>query len=205
MDKTGSLTYIGLVYEKKYETFRRILQSIFNILNVTKIDGIRFSFDSENWTSADSGLIFNETLLKDLYNSEMFDIEAEIDIKDNKSLLTVSKEVLDSEQAIMLGFYDNCMFKSFAGERGLDAESDYLNALKIYTDFCIDLVKKICSVVNEIEYAFCDNDAMLEYRFKDIQNGKSKEYSLVFIPEKGGNLKILKSNWEIDGMTKRKK
>lgn len=74
---------------------------------------------------------------------------------------------------------------------------------------------EIIMFINEVykqtlfEYSFCDNNCSVEYSLNELNElNKLNElrgsvYSLVCVPQNDNKLKIIKSNWEIDGITER--
>ncbi|WDU84435.1 Imm64 family immunity protein [Caloramator sp. Dgby_cultured_2] len=76
-----------------------------------------------------------------------------------------------------------------------------------------ELEQKICDMifdiyrVSEFDYAFCDNEAEIEFSPDEFKNLKEKIYSILVLPINGDKrleLKLIKSNWKIDGYSLRK-
>jgi len=192
MDKTGSTTNIGFVYEANFQEFSDIIKLCFKYLNISKINEANYTFDCEKeWVKLKEISISDEFLLK-LYNAQMFNLNIEFTINNKNALVLIEKGILLNNQAIVLCFYDKYMLEVICN-----------NDLQRYTEFCINLIEDIFTSVKALEYVFCDNNAYFKYSLAEILGGKHNEYSLIFIPQKNNELKMLKSSWEIDGFTER--
>ncbi len=73
------------------------------------------------------------------------------------------------------------------------------------------ITNKIIEFLHELyeasvfEYAFCDNEAEIQYSPIEFQSLSEKVYSIVALPDEDKkNLKIIKSSWHIDGLTTRR-
>lgn len=89
------------------------------------------------------------------------------------------------------------------------AEDDLMGVISnenidIITERIIYLLKDLYEV-SDFDYAFCDNEAEILYSPSEFQSLNEKVYSVVALPIIKGEKKIVivKSNWNIDGLTTR--
>lgn len=198
MNKEGSVTVVGFVLKKDYLNFISLFKQILNVLKEYKIEGLKYSSDGENWRIIYAEDINREEIFEILFNAQLFNMDIEMSLNGIKTTLLIEKTEFKDCLSIDCCFYDNYMFASMLNN---EIDNDYTFALEKYTEFCIMFVIKVSQVAN-FDYAYCDNDASSEYKLSEIMDGTSEEYSLIFIPD-DNQIRILKSNWEIDGFTNR--
>ncbi len=78
-----------------------------------------------------------------------------------------------------------------------------LEEINSITEKIITFIKDLRNVL-VYDYAFCDNEAEIKYSPREFGELKNDVYSIVIIPsftEKEKSYNIIKSNWNIDGLT----
>ena len=99
----------------------------------------------------------------------------------------------------------------------IERHSDYYGFLidieessLIDEDSIIDIATSIINLISDnfmnlrYDYAFCDNEAEIEYSLQEILSNNNDIYCLLFIPNFVENkIEVKKSNWLLDGLTKR--
>ncbi len=112
--------------------------------------------------------------------------------------------ILDKKDVIINAYYTN-LSKDFCGLL-LDFDVEYFlkgcpdEKIEEKTNQFINLMIDIYNVV-KYSYALCDQEAMIKYTPKDIEEAK-KKYSLLLIPHYS-KMEIIKNSWNIDGLTDR--
>lgn len=194
----GSYISIGFVYEKKKkEKIAECLEKLIDFINLKNenIERIKYCED-------DFGEIEYEVNLKDIiyHKNEVLkkiveyyygEIEFYVNIfgiEKLKMVLKIEKEeefygiVLEVEESDIISQYT----------------VDNINSI---TEKIIDFMVNIYPYLN-YDYVVCDNELELKYSPKIMRNMKELKYSILVIYD--SKLKIIKSNWNIDGLTERK-
>lgn len=196
----GSYIGIGFVYNIIEDGLEKELRNLVNYLirREGSIESIKFSKDEDG----------NEWVEERLKNN--------IDIEEFYSLLANGYfgqlhavcNILNIQKLNVYIRIDK-VDKNYFGllldisEEELIEESSVENINKV-TDRIIGLLNDLYEV-SGFNYAFCDNEAEIQYSPIEFQSIDEKVYSIVALPTtgEGKKLLIIKSGWHIDGLTTR--
>lgn len=165
--------------------------SLLNSLQKYKCIILRLTYsediDGEKWVEMDNPDIDSEAIgrLSDYYFGE---IQVKINAFE-KIELSTSIKVEKSEDyfGILLSFQENILLPSYN-----------LEIIEAVTNQITEFVKTIYEDT-KFSYAFCDHEAEFQYSTTDF---KPEKYSISYLPE-DGTLRVIKSNWHINGLTER--
>ncbi|BCN29440.1 Imm64 family immunity protein [Anaeromicropila herbilytica] len=193
----GSYISVGFIYDKiSIDNIKNKMKSLIDFI-VSKKGEIKrakickdiygdewIEYELNDNTQIDNMLV----LLAEHYFGQ---IEIETNLFDLMNLdITVHVEKEEGYFGFILDISESAFYK------------DSLNMVNSYTDKFIDLMKKFykCSAYN---YAFCDNEAEIKYSPLAFRNLNKRVYSLAILPVHNNNLRVIKSEWNIDGITNR--
>lgn len=196
----GSYIGIGLVYNISENGLENEMRNLVNylILRNGSIKDIKFSNDKDGNEWVEESLKNNidiEDLYSPLANGFFGQLHVVCNILNIKNLnVYIRIEKVDKSYfGILLDLSEEELLGKNSGgniERVTDSIIKLLN----------DLYK-----VSVFDYAFCDNEAEIQYSPMEFKNSNEKFYSIVAIPttEYTKKLRIIKSDWNIDGITTR--
>jgi hypothetical protein len=198
--KMGSSTTIGFVYGSNSRTYAETeLNNVtqYLISNNGKVLSQKYCKDlnGNGWVESNeiAYLLLSDTL-NQLVNNYYGQLKIECDILGKKGLNLdiLFKRIDQNNYGILLDIPDEQILSS-----NLQLDS--------VTNGIIALIQTIYKV-SHFDYAFCDNEAQIEYSLPALRSIENCIYSLVAMPDEmnQSNLQIIKSSWHIDGLTPRK-
>lgn len=199
----GSNISIGLIYERL--TKERIEKELDNIVKYllaydTRMKKLKVSkdIDGEEWIESDSLNTFQKdsilTMLADNYYGQL---EVSGNLLDCNSLvitIRVEKEAEEDYFGFLLDISEEELIKT-----------NSIDEINKITERIIDFMIDIHSY-SGYDYAFCENEAEIQYSPKEFRNFEEGIYSVSIIPIKSNDpmgFNIIKSSWNIDGLTSR--
>jgi len=195
----GSSTGIGFVYgvgDNAIFQFVKIMELL--LLNNGTIDHLKYCKDinGDEWVEKKVTVqALNKNTLYPLINNYYGQVSVKCDLLSKKDLnIDVYFKKIDSKNlGILLYIPDEQIFGSDVGEN-----------INLITENVINLIQQIYNISN-FDYAFCDNEATVEYSLDDLKAIENPIYSILALPneENKTELQILKSDWNIDGLTPR--
>jgi len=195
----GSSTGIGFVYgigENAVFQFDKIMDLL--LLNNGAIDYLKYCRDTngDEWVEKKVVTqVLSENTLHQLVNNYYGQIKIKCDILSKEDLIIdIYFKKLDSKNyGMLLCISDEQLFESNVNER-----------VDLVTESIVNLIRQIYDV-SIFDYAFCDNEVMIEYSLDELQSIRNPVYSILALPneEDKTKLQILKSDWNIDGLTPR--
>lgn len=196
----GSSTNIGFVYGSNSRSLAETeLSSLIQyfISNNGSVLSQKYckDIDGDGWVESNEVAYLS---LKDTSSQLVNNYYGQLKIKCNllgKKGLTIDvlfKKLSQTSYGILLDIADEQLFNS-------------VNSLDAITDEIIELMRRIYSI-SHFDYAFCDNEAQIEYSLSDLIALGNPVYSVIAILKGANqsNLQIVKSSWHIDGLTPRK-
>lgn len=192
----GSKISIGLVYENKCrEDISVYLEKVINgFLDKGYIKDFTVSLDNEGneWIEQNVG---EKEVTKTDYDLITTNYYGKINlisniITSNPKKITVAIEKSDEYFGFLVDLNEEDLTKNFS----LDELENKI----------VDFLLSKFRILN-YDYAFCDNEAEIEYSPQEIKQ-EEELYSLLFIPNTKENKKeieVKKSSWYIDGLTSR--
>lgn len=196
----GSYVSIGFVYtNNSVDNIINKLSTLINFFNSKggKIQNAKVSEDREGNNWIEFNLINNLNfinavqLLSQYYYGQIDVVTTLFDLKDLE--LSISIEKNDKED--YFGFIINIPEYLFS----INSSSRNVN---LYTERFIDLMREYYRL-SPYNYAFCDNEAEIIHSPILFENLNKSIYSISIIADKHNNLNVIKSNWNLDGMTVR--
>lgn len=194
----GSYVSIGFVYEKNREKeLVEQLEKIIGFLKIKNEDIKRIKYCEDDFGEIECEVNLNDIvyhkneILKKIVDYFYGEIEFFVDIFEMKKLKMILR--IEKED-------DLCGITLDIEESDLIHEHTVSN-INIVTEKIIDFMIQVNTYLN-YDYAVCDNELELKYSPEIIKNMKELKYSVLIIFD--GKLKVMKSNWNIDGLTQRK-
>ncbi len=198
----GSSTNIGFVYGSDSRSFAEVELSnmIHYLLSKNgKVLSQKYSkdLDGDGWVESNEVVyLLQKDTLSQLVNNYYGQIKIACDLLGKKGLVldVLFKKLNQTCFGILLDISD---------EQILD--STHHDSLDRITDKIVELMECIYSI-SHFDYAFCDNEAQIEYSLSDFVSLGKPVYSVIVLPNEisRSKLQITKSNWHIDGLTPRK-
>jgi hypothetical protein len=192
----GSYISIGFVFRRNLEekidiNFKKLVN--FLVQKSGKLNSIKVSkdMDGEEWIEVN---VLNDDSRLDLLTEFFYgQLNLSSNIIDGKSLeIIIHIENKPNYYGFLLDIQEADLIKTNSIEE-LDYISDKL--IKLMVDFY---------GVSGYDYAFCDHEANIEYSPNEFLMLEKNIYSITIITNHcKNNLEIRKSNWHIDGLTKR--
>ena len=197
----GSYIGIGIVYNSHLEdSCKRELRQVLNYLNNQEgsIKSIKFSTNVAGNEWIEHSLI-NSLEIEDFYTPLINGYYGQIHIVCNVFSLQKVNVYLRIERV------DNSYFGLLIDIQEKELLTD--NSVVSMSDMEEKIVEFITNLYKTsiFEYAFCDNEAEIQYSPEELQLYNNTAYSIVVLPsvKNKGELSIIKSNWHIDGLSTR--
>ena len=195
----GSSTNIGFVYRKKHSTDAENELSMlleFLISNNGKILTQKYcqDLDGDGWVESNevAHLLVGDvsSLLVNNYYGQLR-MNCDILGKERLDIDLYFKMMEENHFGILLDVADDQIFEPDASLEGI-------------TNCIIEFMKKVYSI-SHFDYSFCDNEAQIEYSLQELMSAGRPVYSIVALPDPKSSeeLKVTKSDWNIDGLTSR--
>lgn len=196
----GSYIGIGLVYNISENRLEKELRSLVNYLICREgsIESIRFSKDEDGNEWVEERLKNNidiEELYLPLVNGYFGQLHIVCNILNMQKLNVYLR--IDKVDKNYFGLLLDISEEELIGKSSIE------NINKV-TDRIVRLLKELYEF-SSFNYAFCDNEAEIQYSPIEFQSLNEKVYSIAALPttEDRKKLKIIKSGWHIDGLTTR--
>jgi len=196
----GSYIGIGLVYNIDLQN--RIELELKNIANYLvshegRITNFKYSKDEEGIEWVEKSFISNleiERIYNKISNNYFGEIEVEV------SILSIEKLKIRIAVRKVDNYYFGILLDILEEELIGVGSKKKLNTI---TNNIVLLLEELY-VVSNYDYAFCDNEAEIQYSPHEFQSLNKKVYSIVALPiREEKKVRIEKSNWNIDGLTDR--
>jgi len=195
----GSSTGIGFLYSVGDKAIFQFIEIINLILsNNGKVISLKYCKDpdGDEWVEEKAILqTLTKNILYQLVGNYYGQVNVVCDLLSEKNLkIDIYFKKLDSKNlGVLLNISDEQLFESGINER-----------IDSVTETIINLIRQIYDITN-FDYAFCDNEATIEYSLDELKAIENPIYSILALPNKRDKkeLQIIKSNWHIDGLTLR--
>lgn len=199
----GSNISIGFIYERF--TQERIVKELGNIIKYLFVHDIRITkmkvskdIDGEDWIEYDSINTFQLdsvfSMLAEYYYGQL-EVSSNVLGCNNLAItIRVEKEAEKDYFGFLLDISEEELIK-------FNSIDEINKVTERIIDFIIDIHS--CS---GYDYAICDNEAEIQYSPAEFGNLAKAIYSIAIIPSITNNsnvLKVIKSSWNIDGLTSR--
>jgi len=199
----GSFISIGFIYGKFSiqaieNEIKKLVKYVVNTDGRLKKMKVSKDIDGEEWLEYDSLINLQ---MDSIYTTLSENYYAQMEV--NSSLfgcenITITIHIEKEEDEDYFGFL-------------LDIDEEELiktnpvSEINSITEKIVDFIAGFYNY-SAYDYAFCDNEAEIQYSPRDFKKIESSIYSIAVIPILDGNsnrLNVIRSNWNIDGLTSR--
>lgn len=187
----GSKISIGLVYEiGELKSKVEVLGSVINsLMNSNGVQGYKYSKDTfgEEWVQSDVNPNLSDEVLKSI-------------ISNYYSELTIStNEFFKGSHTVILRVENEDDY--FGMLIDLEEESVKTAGYDVVETKVIEFLSREFNV-SKYAYAFCENEGEIELSPVEVNTSDAELFSVLMKPD-GGIVKIYKSSWKLDGISKR--